>query len=301
MLLDNDLAGKSPDGEVALWAGEKPVPELFEYRLEMDLASLAYFKPGPHVILLKKNGHLQPRPVEALVSEGTTNAVAIAITSNTAPDRLIADARSVPPGATIYVDYLPATNVTDAIIDWMDPSAFAGSGWFSASHTIMLRKNGFLPAAPRYVPDHTNAMQLILVHLIGDSVAAMDADHDGMPDQWEDAYRLRELAPGQHGANDDPDHDGFSNSQEMGAGTNPLDGNSRLGVADLTVSTTGQGQTVTFAFDTVPGRMYIVQCSDNLKNAWLNLSGLILATDYQTAYTTRIPNPSSPVGRVFKS
>ena len=47
MFLDNDLAGKSPDGEVALRAGGKPVPELFEYRLEMDLASFSYFKPGP--------------------------------------------------------------------------------------------------------------------------------------------------------------------------------------------------------------------------------------------------------------
>jgi len=75
----------------------------------------------------------------------------------------------------------------------------------------------------------------------------------------------------------------------MGAGTNPLDGNSCLLVADLTVSPPGPGQTVTFIFDTVPGRTYIVQCTDELKSGWTNLSGLILATDYQTAYTTQIP------------
>ena len=138
-------------------------------------------------------------------------------------------------------------------------------------------------------PTAPNETQTILVHLILDSATAVDEDHDGLPDQWEDAYRLRELAPGEHGANDDPDRDGLSNFGEMAAGTNPLDGSSRLAVADLDVSAPGQGQTVTFIFDTVPGRTYIVQCSDELKNVWTNLSGLIVATDYQTAYTTQIP------------
>jgi len=245
--------------------------------------------PGSHVILLKQTGYLQPRTVLAWALEGLTNEVSLPMTANTAPDRLIANARSVPPGATVYVDYLPTTNVTDVVVDWMDPASHTGSGWHSASHTIMLRKSGFLPAAPRYVPDRTNETQTSVVHLIGDSVAAVDEDHDGMPDQWEEAYRLRELAPGQHGANDDPDNDGSPNIEEMGAGTNPLDGNSCLLVADLTVSPPGPGQTVTFIFDTVPGRTYIVQCTDELKSGWTNLSGLILATDYQTAYTTQIP------------
>ena len=47
MLLDYDFMGQPGDRVVSIRAGEKPVPEEFEYRLEMDLASLAYFKPGP--------------------------------------------------------------------------------------------------------------------------------------------------------------------------------------------------------------------------------------------------------------
>ncbi len=245
--------------------------------------------PGQHVILLKKPGYLQPRPVVAQVQAGLTNEVVVPITTNTAPNRFMADVRSVPPGATIYVDYLPTTNVTTSVIDWMDPASYAGSEWNSAAHTIMLRKNGFLPMAPRYVSDLTNETQTMIMHLIVDSVTAVDSDGDGMPDQWEDAYRLRELAPTQNGANDDPDHDGLTNKKEMGAGTNPLDGNSQMAVADVDFSAPGPGQEVTFIFDTVPGRMYIVQCSDALTSAWTNLSGIILATDYQTPYTSQAP------------
>jgi uncharacterized repeat protein (TIGR02543 family) len=119
--------------------------------------------PGSHVILLKKTGYLQPRPIVAWVQEGFTNAVSVPLMTNTAPARLMVDARSVPPGATVYVDYLPATNVTDVVVDWMDPASHAGSGWQSGSHTIMLRKSGYLPLAPRYVTDRTNEMQAILV------------------------------------------------------------------------------------------------------------------------------------------
>ena len=47
MLLDYDFMGQSGNGIVFIRAGEKPVPEVFEYRLEIDLASFSYFKPGP--------------------------------------------------------------------------------------------------------------------------------------------------------------------------------------------------------------------------------------------------------------
>jgi len=243
--------------------------------------------PGAHSILLRKTGYMQPRPVVAWVQAGYTNEIMIPMPTNSSSDRLLADVQSVSSGAVIYVDYLPVTNVTDAIVDWMDPASHAGSGWYSVSHTIMLRKTGSLPMAPRYVPDYTNQLQTMVIHLLGDP--EMDEDHDGMPDLWEDAYRLRELAPGQHGAADDPDRDGFSNFQEMTAGTNPLDEHSRLAFAGQGISAFGSDQEVTFIFDTVRGRAYNVQCAGDLRNSWTNLSGLILATNSQTVYTTHIP------------
>jgi len=51
-----------------------------------------------------------------------------------------------------------------------------------------------------------------------------DTDADSLPDWWERRY-LGTLA---WGPNDDPDHDGFSNWQELMAGTNPSDTNSVL-------------------------------------------------------------------------
>jgi uncharacterized repeat protein (TIGR01451 family) len=250
--------------------------------------------PGSHVILLKQTGYLQSRPVVAEARAGLTNVVSLPLTPNTAPERLMANARSVPPGAAIYVDYLPTTNVTDVVVDWMDPASHAGIRWHTASHTIMLRKSGFLPAAPRYVSEALHEPGLMMVNLVGDPERAVDEDDDGMPDQWEDAYRLRTLRPGEDGADDDPDGDGATNEEEMRAGTNPLDGHSRLAVGDLTASAPGQGQTITVIFATVPGRTYIVQCSDELTGGWTNLSGWIVATDYETAYTTQIPDGAVP-------
>ncbi len=48
--------------------------------------------------------------------------------------------------------------------------------------------------------------------------AALDSDHDGMPDSWEVAHGLN---PSKNDANLDPDHDGLPNLQEYAAGTDP--------------------------------------------------------------------------------
>jgi hypothetical protein len=53
---------------------------------------------------------------------------------------------------------------------------------------------------------------------------------------------------------------------------------------------TGGQQTVTLVFDTVPGRGYILQGSGDLEAGWGNLSGLIIATEYQTVFTATVPD-----------
>lgn len=276
-----DILGLSSRVTIQYTVGNKSV-----WISPVTLGNLA---PGLHAIHIKKAGYLQPRPVIASVQEGLTNAISIPLTIITEPDKLIADVRSVPHGATIFVDYQPETNVTDSVVDWMDSASYAGAGWSSTNHTIMLRKSGYFPSAARYVPNLTNVTQLMVINLLVDPAMAVDEDFDGMPDQWEDAYRLREFAAEQHGADDDPDQDGFSNMQEMRAGTNPFDGTSHLSVAAVGVSAPGPGQTVTFMFSTVPGRSYILQGADDLAGGWTNLSGLIQATQYQTAYSVLLP------------
>src|SRR5512145_1793366 len=49
-----------------------------------------------------------------------------------------------------------------------------------------------------------------------------DADSDGLPDAWEEAYGLDpQSAAAPNGADDDPDRDGASNLAELTAGTHP--------------------------------------------------------------------------------
>jgi hypothetical protein len=243
--------------------------------------------PGSHVILLRKDHHLQPRPVIAHLAENTPNEISVPLTTNTSGDRVVADLQSIPPRASVYVDYLPTTNVTDVIIAWMDPASHAGSGWHSASHALLLRSNGYLPAAPRYLAESTNRIQNMLVHLMASSETVLDANSNGLPDAWEAAYQLQTLAPSECSADKDADHDGVNNRDEMLAGTDPLDGDSRFSCTDE-MDLENQGQSFTFVFDSIPGRMYIVQGCDNLKASWTNLSGVITAEDYQTSITINV-------------
>jgi len=108
-----------------------------------------------------------------------------------------------------------------------------------------------------------------------------------MPDQWEDAYRLRELYPTLNGANDDPDGDGSPNDEERRAGTNPVDGNSVFCIDGMQPQQPGEPFTLVFA--SVPGKSYMVLCTDDLHLDWVHASGVIVASGYQTVWTTTIP------------
>ncbi len=163
-----------------------------------------------HTILIRKEGYLRPAPLEVSALT-TTNSVEYVLTAGSGG--LTTTVKSFPSGATVYIDYLPTTNVTDCMVGGMD---WASHVYGLTEHTTMIRKKGYLPAAPRYL-EETN-----MIHLVVNAEVVLDEDGDGLPDQWEDSYRLRELAPGQNGANDDPDHDGSSNRAEWIAGTNPL-------------------------------------------------------------------------------
>lgn len=240
---------------------------------------------GSHTIHIRKPGYLQPRPVLAWVVAGQTNDIVVNLTTNTEPD-LSLQAHSVPPAATIHLDYVPTTNLTDILLHGLDPASYTGPGWHSASHTLSLRRSGYHRSAQRYVDVSTSGVQTVTVLLVPLPGIAADADHDGLPDPWEDAYRLNELAPGQSGAQDDPDHDGSPNKDELNAGTNPLDGNSTF---EIPVQSAPNGINFTFRFPTIPGRRYVVQCADSITATWSSISGIITATSPETEYTTTLP------------
>ena len=246
--------------------------------------------PGSHVILLKKAGCLQPRPVVVRVEANSTTDVDVPLASDGEINRIVINAQSVPTNARIYIDYLPTVQVTDAVVDWMDPASHSGSGWHSATHTIMLRRPGSMPTAPRYVPDATNGVQSVQIQLIEDVVAAVDEDGDGMPDQLEEPY---EDLPGwgAQGADDDYDGDGVSNIGEMISGTHAGDSDSVFEISDGDLSSPGNNDTFTLTFHSVPGHRYVIRGKASMGNnaEWIVLSPALLATGYQTTYAVTLP------------
>lgn len=251
----------------------------------VEVANLA---PGSHVILLKADGYLQAKPVVAWVENGSNTAVSVPLAPIYSADRIQAEIQSAPTGAVIYVDYLPTPEVTDAVVDWMDPASHAGSGWHSASHAVMLRKQWHVPAAAYYVPDQVNVGQTHRVELIEDLAAALDEDDDGMPDQLEAPYQDLE-GWGSQGPNDDYDGDGVSNLGEMIAGTRADDPDSVLEISatDAAVS----GASITLTFHSVPGNRYFIRGASALAGEpeWINLGGVVLASETETTLTVPLP------------
>lgn len=254
----------------------------------------------PHRLFLRKKGYLTPQPIAFDVQEGSTNRIEVTMRSMT-NSWFGAMVFSLPPTADVYVDYQPTRQVTDVTIGGLDPASHGGNRWFSVSHTITLRKPGYLPSAPRFVDvvnDPWPHQRILWVNLMEDESGFVDLDGDGLPDGWEDAYDLDRAAPGESGADDDPDHDGHSNNEERFLGTNPLDADSRFKLETPAALNPGDSVLV-FTFDTIPGRMYVVQASDQLESGWGNVSAPVLAETYVTSVTL-VLNPEE-LRRYFRA
>ena len=88
-----------------------------------------------------------------------------------------------------------------------------------------------------------------------------DTDADGLPDDWE----LRHFGNLAQGPNDDPDHDGASNLQELAAHTNPSDSQSVLRLA----ISAQEGSLLSINWFAVLGVRYRIQTSSSLApNDW---------------------------------
>jgi len=95
---------------------------------------------------------------------------------------------------------------------------------------------------------------------------AVDADHDGIPDDWESAWGLNSNNPLDAGL--DYDGDGMTNLQEYIAGTDPWDSDSYLKVDQINA-------TGTLQFTARAGRTYTILFQDGLNTGpWTRLSNI---------------------------
>lgn len=96
-----------------------------------------------------------------------------------------------------------------------------------------------------------------------------DADGDGLPDAFEDAYSLDRTNPADAAL--DADHDGSTNAQEYSAGTDPQDPLNRLRVDRIDAD----GGAARLEFSARSNKTYTVQFKDVLSGAgWLALTHL---------------------------
>jgi len=98
---------------------------------------------------------------------------------------------------------------------------------------------------------------------------AMDADGNGINDDWEVRYFGRIGVDPQA----DPDTDRMSNNAEFLAGTNPTNSISSLRITSLTVT----GENVAVSWTTVGGKGYIVQTNSAAGGAFADFSPVIVA------------------------
>ena len=88
------------------------------------------------------------------------------------------------------------------------------------------------------------------------SGTSADADEDGLPDPWELAYGVSDAVG-------DADGDGISNLDELRAGTDPLDGDSRFSLRMHSA-----GGTNRLGVCSVEGRQYRLSSSGSLSGGW---------------------------------
>lgn len=107
------------------------------------------------------------------------------------------------------------------------------------------------------------------------SVESNDADNDGIPDSWEEAFDVDD-------PDGDPDGDGLTTLEEYLAGTDPTDANSSFEFIGLEVAEAGG---VTLSWSSVAGKVYVVERSTSILEGFEAIRTGIAATPPVNTFT----------------
>jgi len=123
----------------------------------------------------------------------------------------------------------------------------------------------------------------------------VDADGDGMSDDWENTY-LGGTNAALGGAMEDRDGDGFSNLHEYIAGTNPTNAASVLKVVQVSPGATSN---FIIQWPSVSGKVYDIRWLANLLTPpWGTVASNLPATPTMNIYTVSVTGVESGFYRV---
>lgn len=205
--------------------------------------------------------------ISAAGATNTPVAVPVALTVR-AYSRIIRLAGSLDFG-TVAAGSNPVTNLT-VHNDGLDPLTISGitnAPWFVGNCSTQLISGGSVSVPIAFVATNAGHYSGVLKVLSdatsgtdtmpeSGTIAGLDADFDGMPDDWEiEHFGSTTALPG-----DDHDRDGFTNIQEQWAGTNPTSRSSKPCIGSIRP----EGQNMAIRFESVAGRQYWIEWSDDM-------------------------------------
>jgi hypothetical protein len=123
--------------------------------------------PGSHTVILQRNSYLRPAPINAtIVVEEQTDVTVSLVATSAAPYRPSVTIQTLPSQASVYVDYSPPVFTSAVLVANLDPVASEGTNWVTGAHAVLLRKTGYIKAAPRLITAASNGVEIVSVELL---------------------------------------------------------------------------------------------------------------------------------------